>query len=74
MKKVEVAFETDFEHDAVLAIHIGRLHIGDHIMRLYFTPEGKVHACIPQAAVTDGSLVLLDPITGPLGFGHGIPF
>ena len=69
MKKVEIAFETDFEHDAVLAIHIGRLTIGDHVMRLYFTPEGKVKDCIPNAAIADGSLVVLEPLAAPLGFG-----
>jgi len=68
MTKVEIEFATDYEYNRPISKHIGRLYIGDHCMRLYFTPEGKVKASIPQAAVDDGSLVLRDHLADPLGF------
>lgn len=56
--KVEVDFPADFESDRALSIHLGRLTRGkDHVMRLFFRPDGTVIAVVPQSALDDGSIV-----------------
>ncbi len=65
--KIEIDFETDFDRGKALPIHIGRLSIGNHIGRFYFSPKGKTVLYINSKAIEDGSVVLLkncDNITG----------
>lgn len=70
MKKIEVAFDTCFESDTVVAIQLGRLHIGEHVARFVFSPKGKTALVISRKAIEDGSLIFTDT-SAVFGFGKG---
>jgi hypothetical protein len=57
--KIPVDFEQTFDTERCLPIPLARLHIGNHVGRLVFTPAGKTVLHIPWEAMTDGSIVLL---------------
>ena len=61
MKHIPIAFDTDFESDRVLPIHVGRLYIGSYIGRLMFTPKGSLCLVIDKRAVEEGNIILNDP-------------
>lgn len=68
--KVEIDFDYDLEREKYLPIPLGRLHIGDHIGRLFFSPEGKTILFVDKCAIEDGSIVLLQSeVIGPSSFG-----
>ena len=58
--KVEVDFDQSFDSEQLIAKSLGRLQIGNHIGRLYFTPEGKTRLVINKKAIKDGSISFMD--------------
>lgn len=66
--KIPVEFEANFESDGLCPIHVGRLMIGPHVMRLYFYPDGYVKGVISETAKTDGSLIFNSILPAILGF------
>lgn len=62
MKEVTIKFETDFESNRTLPIHIGRILVGGHIVRLVFVEEGFLKLVIPQEALDDKSIIVLKPV------------
>ena len=71
--KVEIEFEQSFDTNEVLPIHLGRLIIGNHIGRLFFSPEGKTILAINEKATKDRSIILTkDFADGETFFGFGL--
>jgi hypothetical protein len=52
----EIKFEKDFEGGEI-ATPVGRLQIGDYIVRLVLCPDGVMRMIIPANAKTDGSII-----------------
>jgi hypothetical protein len=67
--KIEIDFEKGFDSDGILPIPLGRIHIGDHIGRFFFSPKGKTVLCINSKAIKDGSVVLVEDLGEGIGFG-----
>lgn len=62
MREVPIKFPGDFESDAAAPIHLGRLYVGEHLVRVFFSPRGQMHLALPQAAIDDGSVIVTPPI------------
>lgn len=67
----DIKFPHAFEHDRDLPIPLGRIHIGDHIGRLSFCPDGKLRLFISKTALEDGSVVVYEPLIGEMLVGFG---
>lgn len=70
--KVEVEFDSSFEDNKPIAIQLGRLYLGQHVIRLAFTADGKAKMLVPKAAIDDGSIMVSDDYknTELVGFGY----
>ena len=44
-------------NDNIIGKPVGRLQIGDYIVRLLFCPDGVMRMIIPADAKTDGSII-----------------
>lgn len=58
--KIEVEFDSSFEDHKPIPIQLGRIYLGQHVVRLAFMPDGKVKMLLPKAAIADGSVILSD--------------
>lgn len=72
--KVEIEFDSCFETNKPIPIQLGRLYLGQHVVRLAFTVDGKMKMLVPKSAIDDGSIIVSDDYKdGELaGFGHPI--
>ena len=62
-RTVEAPVGWNFAEEREMPTPIGRIHIGDHVMRLFYhVSEGKTVALLTQSAVDDGSLILSEPL------------
>ena len=53
----EIKFDRDFVGGPELARSLGRLQVGDYVVRLYLYPDGVIRMLIPVDAKTDGSII-----------------
>ena len=68
----EIKFEKDFEGGGEIAKPVGRLQIGDYVVRILFCPDGVMRMIIPANAKTDGSIIWSPTRNdGPALFGFG---
>jgi hypothetical protein len=47
-RKMAKEFQRDWETKEELPIHLGRLQVGDHVVRLIFTPELELKLVMPE--------------------------
>lgn len=71
--KVGVEFEASFEDQKILPIQLGRLYLGQHVVRLAFTPEGKTVMLLPKSAIDDGHVIVSDDYKDVQLTGFGYP-
>lgn len=71
--KVEIEFDSNFESGKPIPIQLGRLYLGDHVVRLAFTPEGKVVMLLPKAAIKQGHVIVTDDYKDAELVGFGFP-
>jgi hypothetical protein len=61
MKEFTIKVNTNWETDEVLASPTGRIHVGEHVARLFFDRvNDRQIMMLPNEALTDGSVVLVD--------------
>lgn len=60
MTKIAVEFPADFELERVLPIQLGRLYLGNHVVRIILAVDGKMKLVAPASAIADGSIVTYD--------------
>jgi len=53
----EIQFGRDYVGGPELARSLGRLQVGDYVVRLYLYPDGVIRMLIPADAKTDGSII-----------------
>ena len=53
----EIKFDRDYVGGPELARSLGRLQVGDYVVRLYLYPDGVIRMLIPADAKTDGSII-----------------
>jgi hypothetical protein len=53
----EIKFDRDYVGGRELARSLGRLQVGDYVVRLYLYPDGVIRMIIPANAKTDGSII-----------------
>ena len=53
----EIKFDRDYVGGPELAKNLGRLQVGDYVVRLLFCPDGVMRMIIPVDAKTDGSII-----------------
>jgi hypothetical protein len=68
-----INFPRSYEGGELIAIPLGRLQIGPHVVRLVFSPSGQAKLLVPRAAIDDGSVAVLSAPEEPFGFGAAIP-
>jgi hypothetical protein len=68
--KVEIDVATEFESGNYLPTEVSRIHIGEHIGRLYFDRiTDKTILVLSESAKDDGSIVWGKPVGQMTGFG-----
>ena len=68
----EIKFDRDYVGGPELARSLGRLQVGDYVVRLYLYPDGVIRMLIPADAKTDGSIIWSPARNdGPALFGFG---
>lgn len=71
----EIKFDRDFVGGPELARSLGRLQVGDYVVRLYLYPDGVIRMIIPANAKTDGSIIWSPARNDGValyGFGAGV--
>ena len=71
--KIEIEFDSSFDDNRPLAIQLGRLYLGTHIVRLAFCPDGKVKMLLPKAAIDEGLVIVTNAYKDAELTGFGYP-
>lgn len=58
--KIEIDFDSSFEDGKPIPVQLGRLYLGQHVVRLAFTPDGRVVMMLPKAAIDSGHVIVVD--------------
>ena len=71
--KVHIDFESSLEDGRPIPIQFGRLYLGQHVVRLAFTAEGKVVMLLPKAAIDNGHVIVTNDYKDVELVGFGYP-
>lgn len=71
--KVEIEFDSSFGDNEPIPIQIGRLYLGNHVVRLAFTVDGKVKMLLPKAAIDEGYVIVTHAFRDAKLVGFGYP-